>query len=112
MEEQMLNRELIFKPIGYVRHQHQDVPRHWSCSDLEGELVINPEWQAGLEGLKAGDLVVVLFFFHLSPPFAAEYLRQKPPHGQDFQGVFSLCSPRRPNPIGLSVVKILDIKNK
>lgn len=34
-------------------------------------------------------------------------LKQTPPHRQQSLGVFSICSPRRPNAIGLSVLKVL-----
>jgi len=102
--------DLNFNPIGYVHHTHQQVPRHCSVSDLEGELIINPEFKDGLQGLNPGDLIFVIFNFHLSPPFKSENLRQVPPHLLEIKGVFSICSPIRPNPIGLSVVRILDIK--
>jgi len=98
-----------FKPIGFVRHKHTDIPRHWSASDLEGEIILQPEYQDGLKGLKAGDLIVVIFGFHLSPPFSFDRLIQKPPHQPEPRGVFGICSPHRPNPIGLSILKILEI---
>jgi tRNA (Thr-GGU) A37 N-methylase len=34
-------------------------------------------------------------------------LKQTPPHREASLGVFSICSPRRPNPIGLSVLDVL-----
>ncbi|HEK85917.1 MAG TPA: tRNA (N6-threonylcarbamoyladenosine(37)-N6)-methyltransferase TrmO [Candidatus Aminicenantes bacterium] len=108
-KEKILEQEFVFKPIGYVRHQHSELPRHWSASELEGEIVLRPEYQDGLTGLKPGDLIVVIFGFHLSPPFSLDKLIQKPPHLEEMRGVFSICSPRRPNPLGLSVLKILNI---
>lgn len=39
----------------------------------------------------------------------SEKLIQKPPHLNEKRGVFSTCSPHRPNPIGLSVLEVIDV---
>ncbi|ACI21601.1 MULTISPECIES: tRNA (N6-threonylcarbamoyladenosine(37)-N6)-methyltransferase TrmO [Thermodesulfovibrio] len=101
--------EYKFKPIGYVRTEAKDLPRHWSVSDVEGEIVIKPEYKLGIRDIKTGDKIVVLFVFHKSPPFTSDKLIQKPPHLNETKGVFSTCSPHRPNPIGLSVLEVLDV---
>ncbi|MBD3306106.1 tRNA (N6-threonylcarbamoyladenosine(37)-N6)-methyltransferase TrmO [candidate division KSB3 bacterium] len=85
------------------------MPRHWSVSDREGTLVIDPEYTAGLRDIRAGQRIVVLFYFDRSPAFTTERLVQTPPHTDQPKGVFSLCSPVRPNPLGLSVLEVLDI---
>lgn len=103
-------KEIIFKPIGYVRTKESVIPRHWTISQVEGELVINPEYQKGLRDLKPGDEIVVIFHFHQAPPFTSEHLIQKPPHLGEERGVFSTCSPIRPNPIGLSILKVLEVR--
>lgn len=100
-----------FKPIGYVRNKAENLPRHWSLSDVEGEIVIEPEYKTGLRDIKVGDRIVVIFYFHKSPSFSPEKLIQKPPHLNETRGVFSTCSPHRPNPIGLSVLEVLDVKD-
>jgi tRNA-Thr(GGU) m(6)t(6)A37 methyltransferase TsaA len=101
---------ICFNPIGYLRTDCTDIPRHCSVSEVEGYLEIMPEYSEGLAGIRAGQRVVVLFHFDRSPPFTPELLRQKPPHRQRATGVFSICSPRRPNPIGLSVLRVLEVK--
>jgi tRNA-Thr(GGU) m(6)t(6)A37 methyltransferase TsaA len=103
--------EYIFHPIGYVRTEAKEIPRHWSISEIEGYLELKPEYQEGLRDFKKGDKIVVLFVFHKSPPFTPEKLLQKPPHSQELKGVFSTCSPIRPNPIGLSVLEVLEVSD-
>ena len=98
------------KPIGFVRHEFEKVPRHWSVSDVEGRLIINDEYLEGIEDIKAGQHIVVIFHFHKGPAFIPRYLKQSPPHRKEIMGVFSCCSPRRPNPIGMSVLKVLKVK--
>lgn len=98
------------KPIGYVRHGHAEVPRHCAASELEGELVVDELYRDGLCHVEPGQRIVVLFEFDRSPRFdPAQHLRQTPPHRDQARGVFSICSPLRPNPIGLSVVEVLRV---
>ncbi len=96
-------------PIGYVATHAKDLPRHWSLSDVEGRLVIHQKYQGGIKGIKSGQRIVVLFNFHKSPAYTAEYLIQSPAHHTHPMGVFSICSPRRPNPIGLSVLDVISV---
>ena len=96
--------------IGTAHTTAQQVPRHWTISDVAGTLVIDPAYVDGLSGICAGQQIVVLFHFHKSPPFSPAFLKQTPPHREQAQGVFSICSPRRPNPIGLSVLTVLGRK--
>lgn len=98
-----------FKPIGYVSTEATELPRHWSVSNVEGRLVIDPQYQTALKDIEPGQRLVVLFHFHRSPDFTPERLVQKPPHRDARLGVFSICSPVRPNPLGMSVVRVLAI---
>ena len=98
-----------FKPIGYVHNPHQEVPRHWSVSDLEGALDILPEYEEGLVDIGVGQRIVVIFHFDRSESFRSEHLRQKKRHRDEIRGVFSICSPIRPNPIGFSVLTVLSV---
>ena len=102
--------EIKLRPIGTAHTEAEELPRHWTVSDVEGTLVIDPEYTAALADIAAGQRIVVLFHFHKSPPFSADLLKQTPPHRDHPLGVFSICSPRRPNPIGLSVLEVLERK--
>lgn len=95
------------KPIGVARTADQQIPRHWSVSSVEGVLDIDPVFEPGLTDIQEGQRIVVLFHFHQSPQFTPEHLRRTPPHRSEEKGVFSICSPVRPNPIGLSVLEVL-----
>ncbi|MCK8601153.1 tRNA (N6-threonylcarbamoyladenosine(37)-N6)-methyltransferase TrmO [Desulfoferrobacter suflitae] len=101
---------IIMEPIGVVRTQAEKVPRHWTVSDLEGRLLVHEEYRQGLRDIKPGQKIVVIFYFDRSPVFSPELLVQTPPHRREAMGVFSICSPHRPNPIGLSVLEVLDVE--
>ena len=95
------------KAIGFVRTEAEELPRHWSVSDVEGTLVIDEQYSEGLSDIEPGQRIVVIFYFHRSPGFSPELLRQISGQSGKETGVFSICSPVRPNPIGMSVLEVL-----
>ena len=98
------------RPIGFVRTDVQELPRHWSVSDVEGTLVIGQEYSEGLRDIRAGQRIVLIFHFHRSSGFSPELLRQTSGQTGRETGVFSICSPVRPNPIGMSVLEVLRVR--
>ena len=101
---------IVMEPIGVVRTKATSVPRHWTVSDVEGSLVVDEKYLKGLKDIQPGQQIVVLFYFDRSPSFTPNLLVQTPPHRQERLGVFSICSPIRPNPIGLSVLQVLKVE--
>ncbi|HEV2094485.1 MAG TPA: tRNA (N6-threonylcarbamoyladenosine(37)-N6)-methyltransferase TrmO [Rubrobacter sp.] len=98
------------EPIGFVQVEAEEVPRNWRRSELEGALVIDERYLEGLADVKRGQRIVVIFNFHRSPEFSTELLRQRPPHTGKETGIFSICSPVRPNPIGMSTLEVLGVE--
>ena len=103
--------KIIFTPIGLVKTAETSIPRHWSVSQAMGEIVIKEEFSAGLRDIRPGERILVVFHFHKSPKFSSKYLIQQPPHKEREFGIFSTCSPIRPNPIGISIVEVLEVKD-
>jgi tRNA (adenine37-N6)-methyltransferase len=102
--------EIAYQPIGFVDNQSEEVPRHWTVSDQEGTLAILDQYVAGLADLTAGQQIVVLFHFHRSKPFTPADLRQVKRNSGQIRSVFSICTPCRPNAIGMSVLQVLSIE--
>lgn len=102
--------EIRMTPIGTFYTDASDIPRHWSISDKTGRIEVDRQYQEGIRDIRAGQQIVVLFCFHQSRDFSPDLLVQKPPHKSRPMGVFSICSPRRPNPIGLSVLTVKAIR--
>ena len=76
----------------------------------ESQIIIDSSLVAGLEGLEAGQQIVVVFYFHRSTDFdLLQHPRGDPSRPR--RGVFALRSPNRPSPIGLTVVELIGIKN-
>lgn len=102
---------IVLEPIGSVRTAAKDIPRHWVFSDVEGTLVINKEYLKGLKDIRTGQSIIVIFHFDRSPKFNQSHMMQIPRHRKKKMGVFSICSPIRPNPIGMSVLEVLRIED-
>ena len=72
---------------------------------IQGEIEIYENYAAGLKDTEGFSHLVVLFAFHLSEGFS---LITKPLLDETLRGVFSTRSPHRPNPIGLTVVEVVE----
>ena len=100
--------KISMQPIGHVRSPHkstQDVPKGLGAQhDAEGVLEVRPEFEAGLTDIEGFSHLFVIWAFHRSEGFE---LLGTPPCDDREHGVFATRSPRRPNPIGLTVVELL-----
>ncbi len=73
---------------------------------VKGKIVINKEFSPGLKDLTDFSHIIVIFYFHKSIGFD---LQTVPFLDTEKRGVFATRAPKRPNAIGLSVVKLLGI---
>jgi len=100
----------MFSPqaIGYVRSPYsesQQVPKGLGAKhEAEGILEILPQFEAGLADIEGFSHIIVLWVFDRIEGFE---LLANPPSDNRSHGVFATRSPRRPNPIGLSIVELL-----
>ena len=99
---------LSMQPIGYVRSPYadaRDIPKGLGAKhDMEGTLEIHPEFEPGLTDIEGFSHLFVIWAFHRSEGCN---LVGTPPTDDRPHGVFATRSPRRPNPIGLTVVELL-----
>jgi tRNA (adenine37-N6)-methyltransferase len=100
---------LRFRPIGTVRSPFSDtsdIPKGLGAEHhAEGVLEIRPELEAGLTDIEGFSHLFVIWVFHQAGP--PDDLVSRPPTDDRPHGVFATRSPRRPNPIGLTVVELL-----
>jgi tRNA-Thr(GGU) m(6)t(6)A37 methyltransferase TsaA len=96
------------RPIGHVRSpykQTSDVPRGLGAEHrAEGAIEIRPDFSDGLADIEGFSHLYVLWVFHQAGGYE---LTARPPSDDRPHGVFATRSPRRPNPIGLTVVELL-----
>lgn len=100
----------MFSPqaIGHVRSPYtntKEVPKGFGAKhDAEGTLEILPQFELGLTDIEGFSHLFVVWAFDRSEGFE---LLGTPPIDDRPHGVFATRSPRRPNPIGLTVVELL-----
>ena len=96
------------RPIGFVRSQYRatsEVPKGLGTKhDVDGVLSILPEFGSGLTDIESFSHLYVLWEFDRNSGFE---LLGTPPSDNRAHGVFATRSPRRPNPIALTVVELL-----
>ncbi len=101
------------QPIGYAKTPYQNtkqIPKGLDAKhEAEGILEILPQFEAGLTDIEGFSHLFVLWFFDHSEGFD---LLGTPPIDNRPHGVFATRSPRRPNPIGLTVVELLRRERK
>lgn len=74
--------------------------------DVEAIIELDPRYAEGLDGIEAMSHLYALYWLDRS---ARNLIVQAPSHAPRPRGVFSLRSPVRPNPIGLSVVELIAV---
>ncbi len=85
-----------------------ETPKNFTISDIKGTIDILPEYLEAMDGIQAGDTIVVLFWFHQA---RRDILRVHPrgDTNRPKRGVFATRSPIRPNPIAISELKVISI---
>jgi tRNA-Thr(GGU) m(6)t(6)A37 methyltransferase TsaA len=103
---------LTLKPIGVVRStlkERLEAPRQpRAAAGLPGTLVLEPghNFDHALEDIEQWEFLWLVFWFHLNSGWRPKV---SPPRSSQRRGVFATRSPYRPNPIGLSVVRLVRV---
>jgi len=103
--------EICYRPIGIIYSPFKDpkgVPiQPIFAKDIDGKIEIFPEYKEGLKDLDGFSHIILIYHFHRTgePKLIVKpFLDPKP------RGVFSTRAPIRPNSIGISIVRLLKIK--
>jgi tRNA-Thr(GGU) m(6)t(6)A37 methyltransferase TsaA len=100
-----------FEPIGYAHSPYkiaEEVPRGLGAKhDAQGSVEILPQFEVGLTDIEGFSHLIVLWVFDRLNEEDRRELIGTPPSDNRPHGVFATRSPRRPNPIGLTVVELL-----
>ncbi len=108
MEE--LKMTIQFNPIGIIHSPFKTLTgmpiQPTGARGVKGIIEIRPEYKAGLKDLDGFSHVILIYHFHKSKKFALEVV---PFLDTVKRGVFATRAPNRPNPIGLSIVRLVKI---
>jgi tRNA-Thr(GGU) m(6)t(6)A37 methyltransferase TsaA len=105
------SREIRLMEIGRVHSQYQHATgtpiQPCRAGDSPGYVALRPEFAGGLNDLAGFDRVWLIYYFHRASAAKMSVVpyRDTVPHG-----LFATRVPARPNPIGMSCVRLLDIE--
>jgi tRNA-Thr(GGU) m(6)t(6)A37 methyltransferase TsaA len=104
--------KIEYRPIGFIHspfNERRGTPiQPTRGRGVRGTVEIMPEYAGGLADLDGFSHVVLIYHFHRSQGFD---LRVTPFLDTEKRGLFATRAPRRPNPIGLSVVRLIGIED-
>ena len=103
--------QITYQPIGIIHspfREREGMPiQPAGAGGVRGTVEVFEEFRAGLDDLDGFSHVIVLYHFHRSAGFDLEVV---PFMDSKTRGVFSTRAPRRPNGIGISVLRLLGIR--
>jgi len=103
--------EITYKPIGIIHSPFKEprgVPiQPVFAQGIKGTVEVFPEYAEGLQDLEGFSYIILIYHFHLAKRGSLKvipYMDTKP------RGVFATRAPSRPNPIGISVVRLIKVE--
>jgi tRNA-Thr(GGU) m(6)t(6)A37 methyltransferase TsaA len=104
-------KEIKYKPIGIIRSPFRDVNgmpiQPTGARGITGTVEVEPRYADGLQDIEGFSYIILIYHFHLSEGYS---LKVKPFLDDRRHGVFSTRAPRRPNPIGMSIVRLVTVE--
>ena len=104
--------QITYEPIGIIHtpfKRPEGMPIQPSgAKGIKGTIVLDEKYIEALADLDGFSHIILIYHLHLSEGFS---LKVKPFLDDTRRGLFATRAPRRPNPIGLSVVKLIGIES-
>lgn len=104
--------EIRYKPIGVIHSPFKEPEgtpiQPAGAKGINGTVEIFPEYAEGLKDIEGFSHIILIYHFHLS---RGALLKVKPYMDNQTHGVFAMRGPSRPNPIGISAVRLVGIKD-
>jgi tRNA-Thr(GGU) m(6)t(6)A37 methyltransferase TsaA len=108
----MDNKSIQYHPIGMIHSPYQSLvgmPIQPSGAEgVRGRIILDSQFVSGLQDLEGFSHLILIYHFHrsLDHSLVVQPFLDEVPHG-----VFATRAPRRPNPIGFSVVRLISIQS-
>lgn len=100
--------EILLKPIGYAKNSQKKHFGGWA--KVKTQIVINKEYEGALLGLEEFSHIIVVFWMHEAKTCDIRHVPQGKVGIVPEVGIFACRCIQRPNPIGISSVKLLNIE--
>lgn len=107
-----MTKAIAVRPIGFVRTQATEKDFWTDRRNVVSEVVLSEKLARALDGMEAYSHVIVLFWMQLVTERMRARMKTHPRHKRDLPkvGIFAVRERSRPNPIGLTVVELLERK--
>lgn len=104
-------KKITYKPIGVIHSPFKEPKgtpiQPEGAKGIDGTVEVFPEYAEGLKDVEGFSHIILIYHFHLSKGAS---LKAKPFMDSEPRGVFAMRGPSRPNPIGMSVVRLVRIE--
>lgn len=105
-------REIKYKPIGVIHSPFKEVTgmpiQPAGALGVKGIVEVFAQFCAGLKDIGGFSHIILVYHFHLSKGYSLEV---RPFMDEEARGVFATRSPARPNPIGISAVRLVGVED-
>ncbi len=105
-----MDRSVTFHPIGIIHSPfktREGMPiQSAAARDIRGEIQLEEQYVSGLQDLDGFSHIYLIYHFHLSRGYDLQVI---PFMDEEHRGVFATRAPRRPNAIGLSIVRLAEV---
>ena len=106
-----MKTKITYKPIGIIHSPFKEPKgtpiQPYTAKGIRGIVEIFPEYIKGLKDIEGFSHIILLYHFHLAKDYSLDV---KPFMDSKLHGLFATRAPARPNPIGLSVVRLIKVK--
>jgi tRNA-Thr(GGU) m(6)t(6)A37 methyltransferase TsaA len=103
---------IAYMPIGVIHSPFNNIEgmpiQPAAAKGIAGTVEIEQEYCDGLKDIEGFSHIILLYHFHLSKGYSLEV---RPFMDDKLHGVFATRAPNRPNPIGISVVKLVRVQH-
>ncbi len=107
----MNSKRIIYKPVGIIHSPFKNIEgvpiQPAAANGIKGRIELYKKYTQGLLGLGGFSHIILIYHLHLSKDYSLKVI---PFLLDSEQGVFATRAPKRPNPIGISVVKVERIR--
>jgi len=104
-------KEINYKSIGFIHTPFKEIKempiQTIGAKGVQGIVKLEPEYVDGTKDLDGFSHLILIYHFHLSEGYSLEV---KPFLDDDLHGVFATRAPKRPNPIGISIVRLTKVE--
>jgi tRNA-Thr(GGU) m(6)t(6)A37 methyltransferase TsaA len=104
--------EVKYKPIGVIHSPFKEAKgtpiQPAGALGVQGSVQVFPQFCAGLKDIGGFSHLILVYHFHLSKGYSLEV---RPFMDEEARGVFATRAPARPNPIGISAVRLVGVED-